>query len=82
MYLTIKNYLFVPQIRSTLEKISKNCLDCTCNKITKHKYGHVIGNLSSRKLNEAIYIDHLGPFNPIELNIKTKTRKIWFLVIT
>lgn len=82
LYLTIKEYFLIPNIKKILNDVVKSCDQCVLNKINKHKYGLITGNLSTLNINEKLYIDHLGPFVKTKINIKSKVKKFWLLVVT
>lgn len=82
LYLTLRNYYFIPGIKRILNYVTKACLKCKLNKMNKHQYGKISGNLASTNLMEKVFVDHLGPFTNTHLNENLEIPKFWLLVLT
>ncbi|MGL5707932.1 MAG: reverse transcriptase domain-containing protein [Aeromonas sp.] len=61
LYKTASKYFKIKNFKPLIQKISENCHICQCYKHTKHKYGKLIGFLSTEKPFKDISMDIYGP---------------------
>lgn len=81
LYLSIKPFLIIPNIKQTIQTCIQNCKSCQFNKIRKTNYGELKGNLHSSRPFQDIYIDIFGPIETKEYKEANWENKAYFLTI-